>query len=66
MGAVRAWAAAGGARTIRLSVSERNEAARRFYTALGFVPTGRSEPLVRDPATRTDEHVWHFAGPPAP
>jgi ribosomal protein S18 acetylase RimI-like enzyme len=47
--AVERWARSEGAPAIVLSVSDRNERARRFYARQGYVPTGRAEPLHSDP-----------------
>ena len=40
-----AWAAAHGADHLRLWVDDTNPAAAEFYRALGFVPTGESQPV---------------------
>ena len=40
-----AWAAAHGADHLRLWVDDTNPGAARFYQALGFVPTGESQPV---------------------
>ncbi|NAZ86643.1 GNAT family N-acetyltransferase [Kineococcus sp. T90] len=45
-----AWAAALGASTVSLRVTDANPRARRFYERLGFRPTGERRPLPRDPA----------------
>lgn len=64
--AVEAWAAATGARAMVLWVTDGNTAALRLYERHGFVLTGESAPLPRDPtvaehrmraALRPDGHV---------
>ena len=47
--AVVAWARADGAKEIRLQVTETNDVAARLYAKCGFEPTGRTEPLPRNP-----------------
>jgi RimJ/RimL family protein N-acetyltransferase len=42
-----AWA---GGREVRLHVHENNPRAARFYAAIGFRPTGESDPDPRDPS----------------
>jgi GNAT superfamily N-acetyltransferase len=49
VGSVRGWATAHGARFMRLGVIEESPAIR-FYERLGFVLTGETKPLVRDPS----------------
>lgn len=46
---VRDWSAEHGARRLDLWVTEMNERARRFYTRLGFEPTGAQQPLPSNP-----------------
>jgi ribosomal protein S18 acetylase RimI-like enzyme len=47
--AVAAWARARKALTLELSVTDRSEAAAALYERLGFVPTGKAEPLASNP-----------------
>lgn len=51
------WAAAGGARELRLHVHEDNARARGYYRRAGFVPTGRTMPYPLDPARHEIEMV---------
>ncbi len=55
MAAVRAWAETEGADVLSLWVADGNERARRFYTRLGFQPTGRRQPLPSDPSVGEEE-----------
>lgn len=55
--AVRGWAAASGARWLRLGVVSDGAAAIRFYERLGFVRAGDERPLTRDPQQRWFE-MW--------
>jgi Acetyltransferase (GNAT) family len=48
--AVEGWAAAAGAESTDLSVTDGNPAAQSFYRACGYVETGWTEPLERDPS----------------
>jgi ribosomal protein S18 acetylase RimI-like enzyme len=48
--AVRGWAAAAGARRLRLGVMADGAPAIRFYERLGFRRQGEERPLRRDPA----------------
>lgn len=48
--AVVAWARADGAKELQLQVTKNNHAAARLYERCGFEPTGRTEPLPRNPA----------------
>jgi GNAT superfamily N-acetyltransferase len=50
VGAVRGWARARGARFLRLGVIEDPADAGSFYERLGFVRTGETKRLTRDPA----------------
>jgi GNAT superfamily N-acetyltransferase len=43
------WARERGFARVLLHVADWNEGARRTYAALGFVPTGATEPLPHDP-----------------
>ena len=54
-----ALAAAGsaGARTVRLWVTNGNDGALALYTRRGFLPTGRTEPLLSDPQLTVAEYV---------
>jgi ribosomal protein S18 acetylase RimI-like enzyme len=47
---VLAWADSRKARVLRLMVTSTNQPAIRFYEALGFTMTGRTEPYPNDPA----------------
>lgn len=49
VGSVRGWATTHGARFIRLGVIDESPAIR-FYDRLGFVLTGETKPLIRDPS----------------
>jgi GNAT superfamily N-acetyltransferase len=57
--AVRDWAVDAGAHELELWVADGNEAAARTYTAAGFVPTGRRQPLPSNPAV--GEEMWVLA-----
>jgi ribosomal protein S18 acetylase RimI-like enzyme len=48
--AVEDWACDKGARMLELQVTENNGPAIQFYESLGFVDTGRREPLLSNPA----------------
>jgi GNAT superfamily N-acetyltransferase len=52
VGAVRGWAAAGGATFIRLGVIEPADELRRFYARLGFVALDDPVPMRIDPSRR--------------
>ena len=52
---VKDWAHADGAVRLTLSVTRTNAAAVRLYRRLGFVETGASRPLPRDPALVEDQ-----------
>jgi GNAT superfamily N-acetyltransferase len=52
VGAVRDWAAAGGATFLRLGVVEPADTLRRFYTRLGFVELDEPAPMKTDPTRR--------------
>jgi ribosomal protein S18 acetylase RimI-like enzyme len=52
IGAVTDWAARGGARTLRLSVTDGNAAAQRLYRRTGFLPTGELGDLMADGVRR--------------
>lgn len=54
MRAVVDWA---DGREVRLHVHQDNERAARFYAAMGFRPTGDSDPDPRDPSLRAYELV---------
>jgi ribosomal protein S18 acetylase RimI-like enzyme len=46
---VKAWAAERAVAVLETQVTENNEAGVRFYSTLGFVDTGRREPLRSNP-----------------
>jgi ribosomal protein S18 acetylase RimI-like enzyme len=50
VGGVCRWAAAHGAEFVRLGVAVGPCDATGFYERIGFVPTGESEPMRRDPS----------------
>ena len=50
-------AAATGARAVRLWVTNGNDGALALYTRRGFVPTGRTKPLLSDPQLIVAEYV---------
>ncbi len=50
--AALAWGAGRGAGTATLAVTVGNDAAARLYAAMGFVPTGATEPLRDDSELR--------------
>jgi len=54
-------AAAAGARAVRLWVTNGNDGALALYTRRGFVPTGRTEPLLSDPQLVVAEYVLAFS-----
>lgn len=43
------WADRDGASVVRAWVTDGNERARRFYLRMGFTPTGRRQPVPRNP-----------------
>ncbi len=53
--AVCEWARVRGDNRIYLGVADGNDAARRLYERLGFVMTGKSQPLQSDPGKLTYE-----------
>jgi ribosomal protein S18 acetylase RimI-like enzyme len=53
---VRGWAAGHGARFLRLGVITAADDATRFYERLGFVRTGETSPLRREP-TRSAHYL---------
>jgi GNAT superfamily N-acetyltransferase len=55
--AVARWAREDGATSLMLWVTEGNDAADRIYQRLGFLPTGRRQPLPSDP-TRREQQMW--------
>jgi ribosomal protein S18 acetylase RimI-like enzyme len=55
--AVLAAAGSSGARTVRLWVTNGNDGALALYTRRGFLPTGRTEPLLSDPQLVVAEYV---------
>jgi len=55
--AVMQWARIRNARTLVLLVASNNESAIRFYEALGFTRTGRTEPYPLDPTAIECEMV---------
>lgn len=48
------WARSAGAREVRLWVTEVNAAAVALYRSVGFVPTGRHQPLPSNPSLREE------------
>jgi len=48
--AVEEWARGEGADELFLDVTARVSRARRFYSKMGFVPTGENHDMTRDPA----------------
>lgn len=58
---VVAWATESGADALGLDVTQHAPRARRFYLRYGFVPTGVTEPLRRDPDTVLEELVFTLA-----
>ncbi len=55
MDEVMSWLRQRGVRTAKLSVTETNADARRFYERLGFMVTGEYEPLFSHPELMTFE-----------
>jgi GNAT superfamily N-acetyltransferase len=55
VGTVREWAREGNATEVRQWLVERNEHARAFHDALGFVPTGAERPYEPAPHIREVE-----------
>lgn len=55
VGTVRAWAVDHGAGELRQWLVERNEHARAFHDALGFLPTGVERPFEPQPSLREVE-----------
>jgi GNAT superfamily N-acetyltransferase len=55
-GAVFDWALAAGAHRVTLWVADGNDPAIRAYRRLGFVPTGRRQPLPSNPSV--GEEQW--------
>jgi ribosomal protein S18 acetylase RimI-like enzyme len=55
------WAISKGADRLRLWVDDRNPQAAAFYRALGFVPTGKSRPVL---PTSNKESEFEFLFPP--
>ncbi|HEU0129585.1 MAG TPA: GNAT family N-acetyltransferase [Mycobacteriales bacterium] len=51
------WARRRGAREVRLWATDTNEAARRVYDRIGFVPTGTTQPLPSDPSLTESEYA---------
>ncbi len=60
--AVERWARAERAATLTLWVTRVNRPAIRLYRRLGFVPTGRSQPLPSDPRLIEDQLVLDLRG----
>jgi ribosomal protein S18 acetylase RimI-like enzyme len=52
---IAAWAGDHGIRTLKLMVTNNNEAAIRFYQRLGFNATGNTQPYPNDPALLENE-----------
>ncbi len=60
---VVAWATVGGGEVLGLDVTQHAARARRFYLRYGFVPTGLTEPLQRDPSTILEELMLALRAP---
>jgi len=58
--AVERWARDRGSGRLALAVTERNEGARRFYEACGFVDTGDRDPLRDGSPLRTLIYAKHL------
>ncbi len=58
--AVLKWARADGAAGLRLWVLSGNSSAEKLYLSCGFVPTGLTEPLPRDPSLIEAEMTFRF------
>ena len=54
IGAVVAWAAAGGARTVALRVASGNAPARALYSRTGFLPSSESAAGAGDPGSSVE------------
>lgn len=63
---VKTWAVDRGAKMLETQVTENNEAAIRFYANLGFVDTGRREPLRSNPALQIYFLVQELCHGPSP
>jgi GNAT superfamily N-acetyltransferase len=58
-------AMAGGGRQLLLDLAEGNAAAERSYRGYGFVPTGRSTPMERDPSIMESRFAYPLGDPSA-
>ena len=56
-------AMAGGGRRLLLDLAEGNAAAERSYRRYGFVPTGQSTPMERDPSIIESRFAYRLADP---
>jgi len=63
---VRDGAAADGARTLSLWVTDDNVAAADLYVRFGFTRSGERQPLVRDPSRHEERYVLRLRLPPDP
>lgn len=63
LGAVVAWARAGGLGTLELWVTEGNSPAASLYRASGFRDTGRRDVLPSNPALRTVQMARPLGAP---
>jgi GNAT superfamily N-acetyltransferase len=56
-------AMAGGGRRLLLDLAEGNAAAERSYRRYGFVPTGQSTPMERDPSIMESRFAYPLGDP---
>jgi predicted GNAT family acetyltransferase len=56
----------GGGRRLLLDLAEGNAAAERSYRRYGFVPTGQSRPMERDPSIIESRFAYRLADPGTP
>jgi ribosomal-protein-alanine N-acetyltransferase len=64
--AVIEWAAAGGANRVTLWLAEDNDAGAALYQRLGFIDTGRHQPLPSHPDTMERFLLLEIARPAPP